>query len=97
VLTRLDGTVAGMSSGPGGTRLVPVLLGWNHQVDITLNGEPRSTADGLTVAALLDELGLTKRPLAVEVNRELVPKPRHAEQRLAQGDRVEIVTLVGGG
>jgi sulfur carrier protein len=66
-------------------------------VEITLNGDPRPTADGLTVAALLDELGLANRLVAVEVNRELVPKPRHVEYRLAQGDRVEIVTLVGGG
>ena len=66
-------------------------------MEIIVNGDPRPTADGLTVAALLEELGLANRLVAVEVNLELVPKPRHAEHRLAAGDRVEIVTLVGGG
>jgi sulfur carrier protein len=66
-------------------------------VQIVVNGDPRPAADGLTVAALLDELGLAGRLVAVEVNLDLVPKPRHAAHRLAEGDRVEIVTLVGGG
>jgi sulfur carrier protein len=66
-------------------------------MQIVVNGDSRTAADGLTVAALLDELGLANRLVAVEVNLELVPKPRHAEHRLAAGDRVEIVTLVGGG
>ena len=66
-------------------------------MQIVVNGDPRPAADGLTVAALLAELGLANRLVAVEVNLELVPKPRHAEHRLAAGDRVEIVTLVGGG
>ena len=64
---------------------------------ITLNGEAREMADGATVAQLLDDLGLDSRSLAVERNRELVPRRTHAEATLAEGDRVEIVTLVGGG
>ncbi len=66
-------------------------------MQITVNGQPRSAADSLTVAGLLNELQLTGKPVAVEVNLELVPLQRHAEHRLAGGDRVEIVTLVGGG
>jgi len=46
---------------------------------------------------LLAELALAGKPVAVEVNRELVPRERQAAHRLADGDRVEIVTLVGGG
>jgi sulfur carrier protein len=64
---------------------------------ISCNGQPRTVAAGTTVAALVAELGLEPRHVAVEVNLELVPRARHAERPLAVGDRVEIVTLVGGG
>jgi len=66
-------------------------------VQITLNGQPRQVADGATVADLLEELNLSTRHVAVEVNVELVPRPKHAGHHLAEGDRVEVVTLVGGG
>ena len=65
--------------------------------EISLNGQPRSVSAGTTVAALLAELGLPVGHVAVEVKLELVPRARHGEQLLAAGDRVEIVTLVGGG
>jgi len=51
----------------------------------------------MTVAELLEELQLSPRLVAVEVNLQLVPRTRHAEQTLAAGDRLEIVSLVGGG
>ena len=66
-------------------------------VGIFVNGEPRDVREGATVADLLEELGLAAKPVAVEVNRDLVPRQRHGEHQLAAGDRVEIVTLVGGG
>ena len=66
-------------------------------LQLTINGEPRTLAELVTVAQLLDQLGHDRRRVAVEVNRELVPAPRHAEHRLQGGDSVEIVTLVGGG
>jgi len=64
---------------------------------ITVNSEPREVPDGTTVAALVDLLGVPRQATAVEVNRELVPRSRHAARALADGDAVEIVTLVGGG
>jgi sulfur carrier protein len=64
---------------------------------LTVNGEPRDGIAGLTVSALLEELDLAGKFVAVEVNRELVPKSRHPDLVLADGDCVEIVTLVGGG
>lgn len=64
---------------------------------IVLNGEEREVADGLTVAGLLETLDVPRRYVAVERNREIVPRARHAETVLADGDRVEIVTMVGGG
>ena len=69
----------------------------NPSVQIVVNGEPCQTPEGCTVAALLEQLGLTGKPVAVEVNLQLVPRQRHQEHVLASGDRIEIVTLVGGG
>jgi thiazole synthase len=65
---------------------------------ITINGESKSFPDGpLTVADLLRRLGKDAKKLAVEVNRELVPRADHGGRALAEGDEVEIATLVGGG
>jgi sulfur carrier protein len=66
-------------------------------VNVWLNGQPRQLATGTSVAALLTELGLAANQVAVEVNRELVPRANHATREFADGDRLEIVTLVGGG
>jgi sulfur carrier protein len=66
-------------------------------VNILVNDEPLQIEEPATVAALLARLNLGKSACAVEVNRDLVPKSRHGEKTLAEGDRVEIVTLVGGG
>ena len=66
-------------------------------MQLIINGQSHQAAEDTTVAELLHELRLDGRPVAVEVNLELVPKQHHAERRLAEGDRLEIVTLVGGG
>jgi sulfur carrier protein len=64
---------------------------------ITVNGQQREIEPGATVASLLRTLGLDLRGLAVERNLELVPRAAHAATVLEAGDRVEVVTLVGGG
>src|SRR5438105_2388354 len=66
-------------------------------VKIVMNGEPREVESGTTVARLIAALKMQPRFLAVERNFELVPRARHAECLLADGDQLEIVTLVGGG
>lgn len=66
-------------------------------VTIHVNGQPRQVADRLTVADLLAELKLDPKFLAVERNRELVPRTQHRQCVLSEGDVLEIVTLVGGG
>ena len=66
-------------------------------MQITLNGTPRELANATTLAELLTELGIRPQQVAVEVNRELVPRTRHRSHVLQAGDSVEIVTLVGGG
>lgn len=62
-----------------------------------LNGEPRSLPTPLTVLGLLQAEGLADRRVAVEVNGAIVPRGRHGEHSLADGDRVEIVHALGGG
>jgi thiamine biosynthesis protein ThiS len=66
-------------------------------MQIFINGKPREVDAGGTVATLLELLWLDPRQLAVERNLELVPRGEHAATQLAPGDRLEVVTLVGGG
>jgi sulfur carrier protein len=64
---------------------------------LTVNGEFHDVPDGLTVRGLVEHLGLTSGPVAVEKNREVVPRAEHASTPLGTGDVVEIVHFVGGG
>lgn len=66
-------------------------------LNIVVNGEPLAVEAGTSVADLLVRLALNVPLVAVERNREIVPKRIHADTRVAAGDRFEIVTLVGGG
>lgn len=66
-------------------------------IEVTVNGEPRAIEPGITVAALLTSMSLAGKRVAVERNGEIVPKGRHAETCLANGDTLEIVVAVGGG
>lgn len=64
---------------------------------IQLNGERYELPDGQSVADLLQRLDLTGRRLAVELNRDIVPRSQHGTTRLAEGDQVEVVHAIGGG
>jgi sulfur carrier protein len=64
---------------------------------ITVNGEEHAISEGATVASLLAKLDRNVKFCAVERNSELVPRAEHSRCLLAEGDRLEIVTLVGGG
>jgi sulfur carrier protein len=66
-------------------------------MNILLNGKSQEVAALTTVAALLQQLELEARNVAVELNLDVVPRQRHADVTLHDGDRLEIVTLVGGG
>lgn len=66
-------------------------------MQLTVNDEPREVPATTNVSQLLDALALRSTHVAVEVNLTLVPRGRHAEHLLQPGDRVEIVTFVGGG
>lgn len=67
------------------------------KMQVHVNGESQQVPDGTTVAELLERLGLAGKLVAVEVNLRVVPRQQHATCKLAEGDRLEIVTLVGGG
>ena len=66
-------------------------------MNIILNGQPHQVDAAITVAELVDGLEIPRRGYAVEVNGTLVPRKSHDDYRLAANDRLEIVTLVGGG
>lgn len=66
-------------------------------MQVLLNGSPREVPEGLTVRQLLDHVGLTEGPVAVEINRAIVPRAEHAHHQVAAGDAIEVVHFVGGG
>jgi len=66
-------------------------------ITITLNGEPYTLDGDARVAALVERLKMRATRIAVEVNREVVPKAKYAETILHPGDQVEIINFVGGG
>ncbi len=66
-------------------------------MEIVLNGRSTTVDDCITVSKLIDEILPPGRRVAVEVNREIVPRLRHGQHQLQPGDRVEIVQAIGGG
>lgn len=64
---------------------------------LTINGEPRDFPDGLTLAALISQLGMKADRVAVELNLEIVPRANWDSTLLKNGDKLEIVHFVGGG
>lgn len=66
-------------------------------ISVQVNGRPEELPPGTTVAQLLERYDLAGRPLAVEINGQVIPRESHAKRVIAAGDRIEIVTLVGGG
>ena len=66
-------------------------------MEIIVNGQPFQLPAGTTVADLMQQLNLQPRFVAVERNLQLLPRGQHAQCVLEPGDRLEVVTLVGGG
>jgi thiamine biosynthesis protein ThiS len=64
---------------------------------LRINGEERELAEELTLAALVEQLGMKADRVAVELNREIVSRPLWPQTRLQPGDCLEIVQFVGGG
>ena len=67
------------------------------ELRITVNGESRTVPAGASISDLLESLGVASPRIAVERNRDIVPKAEYAATALAEGDVFEVVELVGGG
>ena len=84
------------------TRAVEVAVGSGERIlgramQITVNGAATEVPPNLTIHELVLHLGFVEGPVAVEVNRAVVPRAQHANHQVAPGDQVEIVHFVGGG
>lgn len=66
-------------------------------ITVNINGATRQLPDSTSVFALIDEMGLTGKRIALERNGEIVPRSSFATQQLTDGDKLEIVVAVGGG
>jgi sulfur carrier protein len=66
-------------------------------MQVKLNGEARELPEAMTILQLLEWLKVRRDTVAVEVNREIIPRARHGDRRLEEDDVVEVVTFVGGG
>jgi len=64
---------------------------------VTINGEAHQIPDGLSVAAMIEQLGMTGNRVAIERNLDILPRARWQETRVQPGDKFEIVHFVGGG
>ncbi len=66
-------------------------------MQVEVNGDAMELPDGATVGALIEQMALTGKRLAVEVNEDIVPRSQHQAFALSEGDRVEVVHAIGGG
>ncbi len=66
-------------------------------MQIYVNGAPRTLPETAGLMALLLEMGLVGKRIAVEINHEIVPRAQHSDRVLRDGDRIEIVQAIGGG
>lgn len=66
-------------------------------MQLLVNGSSLELPDGSSVVTLIERMQLSCRRLAVELNGEIVTRSAHAETKLREGDRVEIVQAIGGG
>lgn len=66
-------------------------------MNITLNGNTQSVADSCTISQLIEQLGLSEKRLAVEVNLDIIPRSEHHTHSLKENDTVEVVHAIGGG
>ncbi len=76
---------------------IPATMNPGEQLTIQFNGESCRLPHGSTVADALLRFSLQDRPVAVELNREVLPRERRQQQLLHEGDALEVVSLIGGG
>lgn len=66
-------------------------------MNVTLNGQTHDIAEQLTLDQLLESKGFGNQRVAVEINRQIIPRSRYNLQALSDGDKIEIVHAIGGG
>jgi sulfur carrier protein len=66
-------------------------------ITVSINGTTRQLPDFISIAMLIDEIGLTGKRIALELNGEIVPRSLYLTRHLADKDRLEVVVAVGGG
>jgi sulfur carrier protein len=88
---------AGQAATPLFARRVDPAESRRNVMQITLNGELATVREGTTIADLLAERDFAPVRVAVEVNEEIVPRRQFSQTTVHEGDRIEVVTLVGGG
>ena len=66
-------------------------------ISVEVNGASHSFPVGATVSTMIDALNMAEQRLAIEINREIVPRSQHPEHVLQAGDQIEIVRAIGGG
>ncbi len=69
----------------------------NLIMNIFLNGDTKQIENNLLLSELIEQLGFAGKRLAVEINKEIVPKSEHGSYTIQDGDRIEIVHAIGGG
>jgi thiamine biosynthesis protein ThiS len=72
-------------------------MGYIAAMELLVNGESKSCADPTSLSQFIEQLGMKGDRVAVELNREIVPRTKWDEVQLHDGDRLEIVHFVGGG
>ncbi|MEX1198845.1 MAG: sulfur carrier protein ThiS [Pseudohongiellaceae bacterium] len=66
-------------------------------MQVRVNGDPQTIHDNATLGELLEQLSLTGGRIAVEINRDIIPRSEHGRHRLQDGDHIEVVQAIGGG
>jgi sulfur carrier protein len=66
-------------------------------MQLIINGESRELDEGISIAQMLEQSDLAAKRIAVEVNEQIIPKGRHAQTLLHDGDKIEIIHAIGGG
>ena len=66
-------------------------------MNIILNNELDEVLDGITIKELLDDKKIKTKYIAIEINKKIIPKSSYHEHELREGDKIEIITAIGGG
>jgi len=66
-------------------------------MNIILNNESDKVHDGMTIKELLDDKKIHTKFIAIEINKKIIPKSSYYKHKLNEGDKIEIITAIGGG